>query len=100
MVDSHKGKVLNFVRNVLARIAGDGGLELAGEVVKLLARQVIILDFLDGWGSVNNFVLGYPATGEPKMTRGTSPQPIKVLKFTDSSLSQMVGTSSIWIQCS
>ena len=43
--------------------------------------------------------LATPATGEPSMTRGTSPHPMRVLSPTASSLSQIAGTSSIWIQC-
>ena len=41
-----------------------------------------------------------PATGEPRMTRGTSPQPIIVDRPTLSSFSQIAGTFSISIQCS
>ena len=38
VVDAYEGNVLNFVRNVLARIAGNSGFELAGKVMELLAR--------------------------------------------------------------
>ena len=41
-----------------------------------------------------------PASGEPRMTRGTSPQASAVLRPTPSTASQMSGTSSIRTQCS
>ena len=41
-----------------------------------------------------------PATGDPRMTRGTSPQASAVLRPTPSSACQMSGTSSIRTQCS
>ena len=44
--------------------------------------------------------LATPATGEPRMTRGTSPQASVVLRPTPSRIFQIAGTSSIRIQCS
>ncbi len=41
-----------------------------------------------------------PATGEPRMTRGVSPQASVVMSPTASSRSQIAGTSSMRIQCS
>ena len=41
-----------------------------------------------------------PATGEPRMTRGTSPHASAVDRPTDSSRRQISGTSSMRIQCS
>ena len=41
-----------------------------------------------------------PATGDPRMTRGTSPQPQRVDRPTASSFSQIAGTSSMRIQWS
>ena len=41
-----------------------------------------------------------PASGQPRITRGVSPQASVVDRPTDSSASQMSGTFSISIQCS
>ena len=59
VVHAHEGDVLNLVRDVLAGVAGDSGLEFARQVMEFLARQVIILDFFDGWGGIDNLVLGH-----------------------------------------
>ncbi len=41
-----------------------------------------------------------PATGEPRMTRGVSPQASAVVRPTASRAAQIAGTSSTRIQCS
>ena len=59
MVHAHEGNVLNLVRDVLAGVAGDSGLEFSRQVMEFLARQVVILNLFDGWGGIDNLVLGH-----------------------------------------
>ena len=56
VLGANKSDVLDFVRHVLPGVARNSGLKLAWEVVELLAREVVILDLLDGRGGVDNFV--------------------------------------------
>ena len=55
--------------------------------------------WISGVGSMISS-LAMPATGEPRMTRGTSPQASVVDRPTDSSRRQISGMSSTRIQCS
>ena len=54
---------------------------------------------ITGVGSISSS-LATPATGLPRMTRGTSPQASVVLSPTASSRRQISGTDSTSIQCS
>lgn len=58
-----EGDVLNLVGDVLAGVAGDGGLELARQVVELAAVQVLLLDLADGGGGVDDLLGGHAGHG-------------------------------------
>ena len=87
--------------HVLQRVTGDGGLELARQV-RVLRIADVAVDDVARWPSVGSMIssAAMPATGEPRMTRGQSPQASVVDSPTASRRRQISGTSSIRIQCS
>jgi hypothetical protein len=70
--DADERDVVDLVRDVL--LPRDRGLELARQVGELLAADVALEDRVDrGRGSIASSA-AMPATGEPRITRGVSPQ--------------------------
>ena len=99
--DADERDVVDLVRDVVVRGAADRGLELARQVGERgvadvpLARSARIAGVPSMISSAAT-----PATGEPRMTRGVSPQASCVVRPTASSRRQISGTSSMRIQCS
>ena len=58
VVDADEGDVVDLVEDVEAGGAGDGRLELAGQIGQLGVTQVGVLDGTGQWGRIDDLVLG------------------------------------------
>lgn len=63
VVDADEGDVVDLVRDVEQRRAGDRRLELARQVGVLGLADVALVDLVDGPGAVDDLVLGDPGGG-------------------------------------
>ncbi|GMA41122.1 hypothetical protein GCM10025883_31670 [Mobilicoccus caccae] len=98
MHDPDERDVVDLVDHVQARVAGDGGLELAGEVGQLRVADEAFLDLGDDRRRVDDLVGGDARDGAAEESAGVSPQAVVVSRPTLARRRQISGTSSISTQ--
>ena len=73
VVDAHEGDVVDLVEDVEAGGAGDGRLELAGQIGQLRVAQVGVLDGAGQRGRIDGLVLGDAGNGGDQEASGRVP---------------------------
>ena len=92
VLDADEGDVVDLVHDVLQRVAGDRGLELARQVRVLRVADEAVADLVDGRRRVDDLVGGDPGHRASRgSTRGQSPQASVVSRPTASRRRQISG---------